>query len=1012
MSSSENAGLRPGGAGAAAPAYAAQFRDLVDALQLQGTQRGGGLFAYRATYPRALQRSLGLIERLLAGLNFCHQLCGAYPDRAAAWQAHILEAGRVALNGLRGKAVDLEALVAQAEAILSPIGQVAKEYTLLCVSHAHIDMNWMWSWPETVAVTHDTFQTMLTLMDEFPAFIYSQSQASTYALIERYDPAMFQAIRQRVGEGRWEVTASQWVEGDKNMSSGESISRHLLYTREYFQDRFGLAPEDVRVDFEPDTFGHPATLPTILARGGVRYYYHCRGSRGPHLYWWEGPDGSRILAFNDVTWYMCTIDPPIADPLVEFSLATGLKQMPVLYGVGDHGGGPTQRDLNRLIEMNAWPIYPNVECSSLHRFFRAAEASARPDLPVVTGERNFVFPGCYTSQARQKWANRHGENLLYAAESAAVVGHYAAEVPYPRENLDEAWKHLLFDQFHDILPGSGMRETRHYALGKAQDSQAAASMARSSALHALGERIDTASLRRAFPAGLDETRAYKDDVEAARAFGAGVGHATATGGESAFSVTQSSDRAFLVFNPLPYPRTEVVEAKLWDVSLDPSRLVVTAEGMPPQPVQVLDKGDYWGHTYTTVAFPVEVPALGYRVVCVSDRMAELGLLDDGIRDPWAGSGGSARTVLPPDYALENEFLRVCLDPASGAIASLLDRRTGREWVPAGGLTGILQHCLESNEGMSAWVIGQYLERTDLRSGGTLQEVHCGPYVQMLRWTYPRKQVGAYDTRITLDVAVRKGMPQVAFTLRVDWREIGHPEGGIPHLKVRFPVAIQSPQPRYEVPFGAVRRDLFDGQEVPALRWVDLSEADGAGVTLVNNSKYGFSLEREPGGAYSLNMTLLRASVEPDPLPDLGEHVIEYALVPHGSGWTVGDCVQAGEAMNVPLTVASCGLHPGALPTSGSFLEVASKGVRLASLKQAQDGRGVIVRLVEVEGIEARAELTLAPELSPTGASAIEVDTLERPLASNSARLAGGVLSVNLGAFGVTSVRVDHPPASS
>ena len=177
-------------------------------------------------------------------------------------------------------------------------------------------MNWMWSWPETVAVTNDTFQTMLALMDEFPGFIFSQSQASTYHLIEKYHPAMFEAIRQRVREGRWEVTASQWVEGDKNMASGESISRHLLYTRAYFQEKFGLAPEDVQRGLRA---GHLWTsgqrCPPSWRAAGVKYYYHCRGSDGPHLYWWVGPDGSRILAFNDVVWYMATIGPKIADPL-------------------------------------------------------------------------------------------------------------------------------------------------------------------------------------------------------------------------------------------------------------------------------------------------------------------------------------------------------------------------------------------------------------------------------------------------------------------------------------------------------------------------------------------------------------------------------------------------------------------------------------------------------------------------------------------------------------------------
>jgi alpha-mannosidase len=968
--------------------YAAQFNDIQQSLRFTVQRRGATL------------------ERLTAQLKFADQLCAAYPDQAGEWQARILEAGRLAQEGLKGGAA-LDDLVAQGEAILAPIGQAAKTYTLLCVSHAHIDMNWMWSWPETVAVTNDTFQTMLTLMDEFPEFIFTQSQASVYDLIERYNPAMFESIRRRVSEGRWEVTASQWVEGDKNMSGGESISRHLLYTRGYFAEKFDLSPEDVEVDFEPDTFGHPATLPTILARGGVKYYYHCRGSHGPHLYWWIGPDGSRLLALNDIVWYMCAIEPDIADPLVEFSQATGLKFKTVLYGVGDHGGGPTRRDLRRIAELNRWPVYPNVKCSTLHDFFRLAEKEAG-ELPEVVGERNFVFTGCYTSQARQKWANRHGENLLYAAEAAATIGEQVAGVPYPRENLEEAWKHLLFDQFHDILPGSGTRDTRHYAMGRAQESQAAASMARSNALRALSARVDSESLRAAF--ARDAERAYKDAQESGRSLGAGVGFATGTGGESAFSATQTSDRAFLVFNPLPYARSEVVEAKLWDVALDEDQLVVTAEGSDPGgqsasvPVQVLDQGRYWGHEYITIAFPVDVPALGYRVVCISDRRAELGLAADEGDDPWAGMLGSWRVIQPPDHSLENEFLRVRLDPASGGMASLVDKRTGREWVPEGKLSGVLQYNVEANEGMSAWVIGQFLTREDLLDGGRLVKVHDGPYIQSYRWTRTVSK-----SKLELDITLRWGSPRIEYRLRVDWREMGHAETGIPHLRVRFPLAVRDPQARYEIPYGSIQRDLFDGEEVPAQRWADVRATgilgrDGPGVTLVNSSKYGHSLVGD-----TLGLTLLRASIEPDPLPDLGEHVIEYALVPHDAEWTVGDSTRAGEEMNEPLVLASCGFQGGDLPSALSFVAVEPVNVRLVALKRGQSPvrgtRGVVLRLIEVEGREAEARVALAPELVPEGATAVEVDTLERPVEDGDARLERGTVSVRLPAYGITSVMV-------
>ncbi len=938
---------------------------------------------------QSIQRQAGQkaqhLERLTAQLQFARRLCAVHPEQADEWQALLLDAAHMLDHGLAQSDTDFDLLTAHLESKLAPVGQAAKAYTLLCISHAHIDMNWMWSWPETVAVTNDTFGTMLTLMDEFPAFIFSQDQVSVYDLIERYHPQMFEKIQQRVREGRWEITASQWVEGDKNMASGESLCRHLLYARRYVQEKFGLGPEAVQVDFEPDTFGHAATIPTILARGGVKYYYHCRGSVGPHLYWWLGPDGARVLAFSDVQWYMSTISPEVADALPEYAQATGMKAMPVLYGVGDHGGGPTRRDLKRIIEMNEWPVFPKLEFSTLHHFFHRAEAEAT-GVPEISGERNFVFTGCYTSQARQKQANRHGENLLYTAEAAAVLGERLGGVPYPQENLRQAWIKVLFSQFHDILPGSGVRETRHYTLGQAQETQAAASMARTNALRALSLRVNTGVLR----SGADAAR---DEAEGALSTGAGVGHSAGMGGESTLSVSSTAERAFLVFNPLPFARSEVIEVKLWDCELDKTRLVANGEGIDPCPVQVLDEGRYWGHRYLTVAFPVDVPALGYRTLCLSDRLDELRPAQPLLQDPWAGMMGSWRQIQPDDWTLENEHLRVEIDPPSGGLTSLLDKRSGREWAAQFEPTGVLQVAVERNQGMSAWVIGQFTSQQDLLDGGALTRVHSGPYVNTWRWT---RKVDA--STLELDLTLKAGSPRLDYRLRVDWREMGSADG-IPNLRVRFALNVEHPQLRYEIPFGAIRRDLTAGQEVPALRWADVAKPGRGGVALLNSSKYGHSFDQD-----TLSLTLLRASTEPDPLPDLGEHVIEYALLPHADDWTAGEASRAGAAFNTPLVALSCLFQAGDLPTWASFVEIAQPNVQLAAFKQSEDGAGLILRLVEMDGQDTTAQVALSPLLGEMS-EAVEVDTMERGGGEKKIELNDNALIVDLPALGISTIRI-------
>ena len=180
-----------------------------------------------------------------------------------------------ALDFILAKQAEKDAIgksdVVAAEEMLKDLSAEAKKIKVICAAHAHIDMNWMWGYQETAAVTVDTFRTMLDLMKEYPDFHFSQSQASTYKIIEDNAPEMLEEIKKRVHEGRWELSASTWVETDKNMPNGESLSRHILYTKRYLAKLFDIDPDTLRLDFEPDTFGHNIGIPEICQNGGVDY---------------------------------------------------------------------------------------------------------------------------------------------------------------------------------------------------------------------------------------------------------------------------------------------------------------------------------------------------------------------------------------------------------------------------------------------------------------------------------------------------------------------------------------------------------------------------------------------------------------------------------------------------------------------------------------------------------------------------------------------------------------------
>ncbi len=418
------------------------------------------------------------VERFLAEIEFAEGLTALLGKKAAGWPRLIDRAFAIVHDAVEdGNADVLEKAVDRAESLLAPIGKIAKTYTIHCAGHGHIDMNWVWSWPETVAVTNDTFLTVLKLMDEFDDFCFTQSQASVYDIVRRYNPELFERIRQRVKEGRWEVAASHWVEGDRNLAGGEALTRHLLYTRQFMAEHFDLTPEDVAIDWSPDTFGHALTIPTIDSRGGVKYYYMWRGGSfdKPPVFWYQGPDGSRILVNLETTSYNGSIGTQDAMTMLKVCKKTGLRDFLNVYGVGDHGGGPTRRDILRCYELDGWPIYPTFRLTTIGNYYKILEKHG-DRWPVIDRELNFEFTGCYTSQSRIKRINRLGENYMVEAEIAAALANRAVGREYPGRTLRDNWVDVLFSHFHDILPGSGIAETRQYSQGLFQRVAAATGM--------------------------------------------------------------------------------------------------------------------------------------------------------------------------------------------------------------------------------------------------------------------------------------------------------------------------------------------------------------------------------------------------------------------------------------------------------------------------------------------------------------------------------------------------------
>ncbi len=959
-----------------------------------------------------------MVERALIEIEVAGKFARLFPENEAAWQALILQATQALSSGvMSGGAVDLDGLVAGVEETLSHVGQAMKHYTVHCVGHAHIDMNWMWPWQETVSVTHDTFTTVDKLMDHFPEFVFSQSQASTYAAMEEYCPEVFETIKRRIAEGRWEPTASMWVEGDKNLASGEILCRHMLYTRIYLKEKFGLPYDAVKIDWECDTFGHCHTLPSILNRGGVTRYYRHRTGPDNWLLWWEAPDSSRVLTFYDKGTYNGTIDPQqIGNLLVGYVDETGLKDFMFVYGVGDHGGGPTMRDLVKAREIDSWPIFPTVKLSTTDAFFSAIEPVAG-DIPVFDDELNFVFEGCYTSESSIKTANRISENLIPEVETLSVISGALTGFQYPQEEINKAWRLAMFNQFHDILPGSGIHETYTYSDGLFQEILATTGAIRTRALRRLASQINTsAAAGTSAPVGTG-AGAVGDGL------GAGAGDLAISGGVSAYNMGAVTAEPVIVFNQLAFARSGVVEAKVWNKEIPSDRVIVRDEQGNTTAGQVVGSGQYWSHNYTTVAFPVkDVPAVGYRTYTV-DVSAEAQPQQPKLRVSYEGRNPHqviehvpGTVTMPANNIMENDYVVVEIDIASGAVKHLIDKATGFDYVPEGELLGVLEiHEEMSNIGMSAWTIGDIKNVRRLDFGGRFTHPtgpseldpiphwmaasgsFKGPHKATVRTTH---KVG--ESTIIIEVTLCADSSMVDFDVKTMWLERGNPNT-VPMLRVAFPVRITEPKATYEIAFGSISRPT-DGHEVPALRWADLSGnkpgvGGECGITLVNSDKYGHSADGS-----TLRLTLLRSSYEPDPLPEIGRHSTRFAVIPHAGPCSVSDAMRAGASYNLPMNVASTDVHDGPLAPSAGFIEVIDSNVMLASAKKAEGSDSLVLRLYEVQGVVTQARVKLDGVVKQ-GASAVEVDLMEEPLAQSSAILENDTLLVNIPAYGIATVRI-------
>jgi len=776
------------------------------------------------------------------------------------------------------------------------VSRFAKKYSIFIAGNSHIGLAWLWRWRESVEVARETFSTIMDNMEEYPDIIYIQSQAQAYKWMEEYYPEVFERIKEKVKEGRWEVIGGMWVEPDCNLIDGESFIRQILYGKRYFKEKFGV---DVKIGWNPDSFGYNWNMPQFFKKSGIDSFVTQKISWNDtnvfpyYLFWWEAPDGSKILSYFPPTGYVGRLNAErMANGLRQFEKNTGEKNVFILYGLGNHGGGPNREMLSRARGYEKQSIFPKIKHSKFSQYLKKIKKSGLESLPVWKDELYLEYHrGTYTTQAETKKFNRKSEVLLSNAEKISSFAFLFGKA-YGHVDLKNAWEKVLLNQFHDILPGSSINPVYEDARESYLYAQYLAKKELFESLKHIAGKIDTSQGEDGVP--------------------------------------------LLVLNSLSWDRDGVIKVKLPAEFQGQAKVMDDSAEEIPSQVFSSTEG-------TILCFIAKgVPSLGYKTY----------KLQKGKGETYKNSFKTGETTL------ENRFFQVTLHPQTGNIISIFDKLEKQEVLAPLAQANQLQLMEDIPDQWDAWNIGYTGRHWKLDKAESIELDKKGPVVasfkvkkSYLGFSKAKRQPTPYfpSSFFTQEIILYEDIPRLDIEMKADWWE--------DHvlLKVAFPVDVESDSAFYEIPFAHVARPTARNTdwerarfEVPAIRWADLSDGE-YGVSLLNDSKYGYDIKDNV-----MRLTLLRSPLWPDPMADKGKHKFSYALYPHNGDWKEADTVLRGYEFNDPLQAIITDSHPGEYPPSFSFLKASPSNIILVTIKKAEDRESLILRLYESEGNEAEA----------------------------------------------------------
>lgn len=773
--------------------------------------------------------------------------------------------------------------------------------TVYCVGHTHIDVAWLWPLDVTEDKAVRSFSTVLELMDDYPDYVFMSSQPQLYQYVKAKAPAVYERIKQRIEEGRWEPEGGMFVEADANLSSGESLIRQFIYGKRFFRQEFN---KDNKILWLPDVFGYSAALPQIMKKCDIDYFMTTKISwneynRMPYdTFMWQGIDGTEVLTHfiptrdyqtayengsartSHFTTYNGLINPSqVMGGWKRYSQKYLNNEVLNSFGHGDGGGGPTREMLEQHKRLKKGIVgCPRTEMSRSLDFFRRLEAnvSGKKQLPKWVGELYLEYHrGTYTSMAANKKYNRQSEFATLNLELYAAIDKILLAAVYPKQALRDNWEIILRNQFHDILPGSSIEQVYIDSAAEYEKVRATNQRLTKQALTDLANQIDAA---------------------------------------------QSS---VIVFNPNQFTQDIVCFE-----SEQPIEALQSADGKKIE-VQATHDGKY-------IFRADNLQSKGYTSYSIAKR-----------------SSGTPNSLIVTDKSMENDWVKVQFNQQM-EMEQIILKANQRSLIAAGQVANQLITYEDRPHNWDAWDINDYYTEKSwsVKEVTKVEVLEAGPIRGVLRIVRPY-----LDSTIEQQIMIYQDSSRIDVKTRIDWQQ--------DHLLLRaeFPTNLHNSEATYDIQYGNVKRPTHYNTswdkarfEVCFHKWMDLSE-DNVGLSILTDSKYGGNVHDQV-----LGLSLLKSATYPNPTADKGEHEFTYSLYPHTGEAKTGGTIAQGYRLNNPTQAVVKQTDAGQLAAQFSFARVAAENVIIETIKQVEEGEGWIIRVYECynRNTDTQIELGINP----------------------------------------------------